>query len=144
MKFVLPTVLLLASCAWSNDTFSFVSFAHKIATKEMSAEDWKKFVTAAEEGLAVESRSDDSLSLQRYLDDRLKNRAAAARKAEIAALKEFVYWLALYQEFDLTPPDYAAQLKESERTELAKLLENFSWEKASVSLKKAIEDRKGK
>lgn len=113
----------------------FMERAYQLAQKDQKPEDWKKFIKKTREHFETWSNDNPSGNLNRFLDDKLLPIAMNVPKGEVKTLKKFIYWLALYKEFDAQPPWYIREIANDNRQDVEDLHKDFSWERMSEIIK---------
>lgn len=122
------------------------SIAYDIMRKDMSEKDWEKYVRRVR--AHFETWSDDNPSasgnLKRFLDDRLLQFAVRVPKGKVSYLKRFIHFLSLYKEWKEMPPAYIRNIADENRSELDKLVADWSWDEAVKLVKKKAKDHEEK
>jgi len=134
-------LLALAFCAASRAQDDepipdLVQAAYDIARKDLSDEDWKKYIRKTDSSYETWQNDTPDGDLNRYLNDKLIEIAPSVRNGEIKALKRAMYWLALYKHYECQPPWYVRDVATQYRRALNALLRDFSWERASELIKR--------
>ena len=129
-------LLLLASIASYSHAHHFTNLAHQLAIKDLTQAEFDKYVKKTKEHFETWSNDNPSGNLNRFLNDKLLPIAMYVPKGEIKTLKKFIYWLALYQEFDAQPPWYILEIGRDNSEQIEDLHKNFSWERMSDIVKK--------
>jgi len=127
---------------------TFQQIAYDITIKDLKPEEWNKFCKKAKDRYEQWSKDNQgSGDLNQFLNDKLLEIAPSVKGGKIEALKKFVYWLALYQQYNQLPPEYIREVKPEYRDQLDTLLQNFQWETLANMIKdnvKKYEDEKAK
>jgi hypothetical protein len=121
------------------------TLAHGLVCAFLTEQEWESRV---KELLKSHSqwKKDYDHDLGRYLNDRLVAKALQAAGGEPEKIKEGMIWLAYYKELKQQEPEIIRTFLKEHKASLSKLLQNFTWEKATeyVKMKKWREDKKQK
>lgn len=107
------------------------SVAHALALTFIQPKELQAEVAKIRSRLEDAERDGGDGDPERYLNDRLLGHGMSALGGKEDRLKRAIVWVALYKEFDCTPPDYVANFIRANRDSLLNLLQDFSWPRAS-------------
>jgi hypothetical protein len=133
MTQVLAASLLLSIFSVTAKEISEI--AYELAHKEMSADEWARYVRNVKTKYETWINDNGDGNLKRYLDDKTLELAPGILRGNVKALKSMVYWVALYHEFSEPPPNRLSEGMMAHEKELEELLEDFSWERAAAKIK---------
>jgi hypothetical protein len=149
----LLSVLVLGICLTGvsyaqDDVKPFQEIAYNITQKEMKSEEWKAFLKKTKDRFATWESDNHGGDINQFLNDKLLEIAPSVKGGNIKALKNFVFWLALYHEFKQLPPEYIREVKPEYRQEIEGFLNDMNWERAAQmikdNVKKYDEEQKAK
>ncbi|MCK6474748.1 MAG: hypothetical protein L6R28_23760 [Planctomycetes bacterium] len=132
-------VLLLAGAATAPFAadLNLPEMAYTIATKDLTAEGWEAWLRDADKNFETWSVQKQSTNRERFLNDKLMDIFPRARSGDVTALKRFIYWLALYKQYQFDAPWFIRLVARRHGDDFKDLLENFSWERFAEKVKGA-------
>lgn len=132
-------VLLLAGGAYAPFAaeLNLPEMAHAIATKDLGPDGWEAWLRDADKNFEAWSAQKQSTSRERFLNDKLMDIFPRARTGETTALKRFIYWLALYKQYQFDAPWFIRLVARRHGDDFKDLLDDFSWERFAEKVKKA-------
>jgi hypothetical protein len=125
-----PVFMLGIILAGESQEFNPAEFAYNISQKDLGDDGWKKFEKRARERCEDYQNDAQGGSVDNFLNDRLAD--LANEVSDIASLKKFVNWLALYSAWKIELPPRAQDGFNKHKQELISLSKDFSWEKLLV------------
>ena len=124
------------------------TLAYQLARTFLSEDEFKKEVTKIQSKIN-DWQKDNEGDAGRYLNDRLVIVALSAAGGEIPKIQRGITWLAFYHALNEPAPSFVSKFLREHRGSVMRLLDGFSWNKASDYVKKKrwredIEERKRK
>lgn len=122
------------------------ALAYQLARTFLSEAEFKKEVSKIQ-GKINDWQKDNDGDAGRYLNDRLVIVALSAAGGEVPKIQRGITWLAFYHALDQPAPSAVGKFLREHRGSVTRLLNGFSWEKASEYVKNKkwredIEERK--
>jgi hypothetical protein len=111
------------------------SLAHQLVMTFMSNAQWRKHVEKVRENYRRWHVQHDE-DVGRYLNDQLSGIVMSATRGKVEKLKDGAVWIALYKEFEQPLPALVSDFVEQHKASINGLLAKFSWEAASVYVKR--------
>lgn len=134
---ILPCLLLVLAVVLASaddEIFDARRFAREITEKDLGPENWQKYLKKSRKNLDDYFESfRDTADTGSFLNDRLTD--LANQVDDLASLKKFVAWLALYDVWEVPLPPRAEEKLKKREQDLKNLAKDFSWEKLLAMVK---------
>jgi hypothetical protein len=116
--------------------------AYYIASKEP---DWAKHLKRVDQAYDQWQKDGSSGDLNSFVNARVLGYAAAARLGgSVKAVKNFMYWMALYKHYNMTPPQFIRDVSMHGQVEFDNYVKraDFSWEGLAEMISKNQDETK--
>jgi hypothetical protein len=133
----IPLAIVLCAPLFAREDFA--GLALKIAKDELKEEGWKKFVKNAEADAKQFANDNMGADRSRMLNELIESLARGLDGVDLKKTKRFVYWMAMFSEWNECLPDSVLEELCKHEKEYAELRDSFSWDKLQAIIKAGIE-----